>query len=128
MSAEVVVAQGAEVCRRHIEHSVATSLAVLSLHAESGAGVGHKNARREFRVGIELQAVFDHVRVFQIHAGLAGTDHETTVSEAAVVLVEFFFADKVSYLLFLVISGWWLVVRIAIKMFFLHSCLLTTAY
>ena len=35
------------------------------------------------------------MRVFLVHAGLAGTDHETTVSEAAVVLVEFFFADEV---------------------------------
>ncbi len=94
MSAEVFVAQGAEVCRRNVENSLATGLAV-SLHAESCAGVSHENARREFRVGIELEAVFDHVRVFLVHAGLAGTDHETTVSETAVVLVEFFFADEV---------------------------------
>ena len=92
--AEVFVAKRAEVCRRNVENSLATSLAV-SLHAKSSTGVSHENARREFRVGIELEAVFDHVRVFLVHAGLAGTDHETTVSEAAVVLVEFFFADEV---------------------------------
>ena len=86
MCAEVFVAQGAEVCRRNVENSLATSL-TISLHAKSSTGVSHENAGREFRVGIELEAVFDHVSVFLVHAGLAGTDHETTVSEAAVVLV-----------------------------------------
>ena len=49
-----------------------------------------KTRLRKFRVGIQLQAVFDNVPVFCVPAGFPAADNKAAMWNAAVLPVQFF--------------------------------------
>ena len=84
----------AEISGRDIENSFAAGLSLL-FHTVGGTGIRDNNTGGEFRIGIQLKAVFNHMAVFILPAGLSGVNHKTAMGNAAVIPLQLFLADKV---------------------------------
>ena len=50
--------------------------------------------RSKFRIGIQFQAIFDHMAILIVPASLACADYKSTVRNSAVVTFQFLFGNK----------------------------------
>ena len=78
---------------RDIEHGLGAGH-TLGVHAVRRSRTGEQDGAGELGVGIELQAVFDHMT--GTLGGRAAVDHGAAVGQTAVVALHLFFGDEVN--------------------------------
>ena len=83
----------AQISRRNVEYGPAPGLS-FPAQAVCGPGIGHDDRCRKFRVGVQLQAVFNHMAVLIIPSGAAGADDKTAMGNPGMVTHQFFLADE----------------------------------
>ena len=84
---------GAKICRRNVEYGPAASLP-FTAQPVRGPGICGYDGCGELRVGVQLQAVFNHMAVLIIPSGAAGADDKTAMGNPGMVTHQFFLADE----------------------------------
>ena len=96
-----------QVGRCNIEDGLASALSLFA-HAVCGSRICNQNRGSKFRIGVQLQIIFDQVIVLAVPSGLSAADYEAAVGDAAVVFLHFLFADEMyDRVIFIeIVSAW----------------------
>ena len=81
MLSELRPIRSAQVSRCNVEHGLAAGLP-FPAQAVCGPGICRNNRCSEFRVGVQLQAVFNHMSVLVIPSRAAGADNKTAMGNS----------------------------------------------
>ena len=90
---ELFAAFGGEVSWRYVQYGLTAGLPFLC-QAIGSPGIGNEDAGGEFRIGVQFQTELNDMVVLQLMAGFSRTDDKAAMSQAAVIILEFFFADE----------------------------------
>ena len=80
-SAEFGWLDGAQIRGSDIENRTAAALSFL-IQPVSGSCISDKDGSSKFRIGIQLEAVFDHMLVLIVPASSAAMDHKAAVRDS----------------------------------------------
>ena len=89
MCAELFAAFLTQICRRHIEHGL-TAAHALIVHPLCSSCIGNDHTGGELRVGIQLQAVLDHMLMLFVFTGPSGTEYKSAVRHTCMIAEKFF--------------------------------------
>ena len=62
----------------------------------SGSCISDKDGSSKFRIGIQLEAVFDHMLVLIVPASSAAMDHKAAVRDSGMIAKKLFLRDEVN--------------------------------